>query len=145
MRESKPCIYCGTHFQKPPAYGRKFGRRLFCSQECSRAKRSDDATKSYTSTTMVCQHCGEAFAHKGQCSVSKFRKRKYCSTRCAYGGIDQLTPTDPRPCERCGLEMARRTGEKLVQWRVRKYCSQDSRLRQAWANPFLKGDYDEPH
>lgn len=78
-----------------------------------------------------CKRCGSEMHRKRYRGVlegmAAWRKRRFCSQRCANGGSSKRIKEKAKRCKWCGHQMHRkRYGEKLESmsvWKKRKFCS----------------------
>ncbi len=100
--QTKPCVRCGTEFQKNPSYSRKqWADAKYCSTACQQPA---------TYATYKCAGCGKPVEKR----VARVNwKSVVCSTECANNAMRR-----PRGKEFAKKWFNTRSGRWMVSWRV---------------------------
>lgn len=154
---SKVCEYCGKTFYhyETQQHINSFQKRRFCSVSCaSKAaakKRKENGIVTPKDRSWVrpkiCPQCGEEFLPNDYECRAMFKKRKFCSHKCAYESRKDRN-IYVKTCLVCGATYEKRKNESTTDFCERKYCSHEcanaSRDKRPKVVNKLNG-YKKPH
>lgn len=94
----------------------------------------------------ACKHCGSELVRRANEALTRFRKRQFCCTTCAYHYKSGLVYGQHKQCKQCNEELTRREGESPAAFERRTFCDRTCANRykndqiRGKANPNLQGE-----